>query len=104
MPPTLTAMVPLFGLHRGEQEALALCIEAPHSLLLTDDAAARTAASNLAVTAHGSVGLIVRGVRRHLLTPQQGLDLLAGIPERSSLHMRPLLLANVIEKVSQEWD
>jgi len=104
LPPTLMATASLFGLHRGEQEALALCAEAPGSILLTDDAAARMAAGSLSVTAHGSIGLIVRGVRRQILTPQQGLNRLTAIPERSSLHVRPALLADVIRMVRQQWD
>ena len=35
--PLVTALTPLYTLHRGEQEALQLCMECPESLLLTDD-------------------------------------------------------------------
>jgi predicted nucleic acid-binding protein len=103
MSPRITAIVPLFGLHRGEREALALCLEHPQSLLLTDDAAARLAATSLNLTAHGTVGLVIRAVRRGLRTPGQGLQLLQDIPQKSSLHIRPSLLARIILQVKQEW-
>ena len=99
----VAAVSPLFGLHHGEQEVLTLCIQTRDSLFLTDDAAARMAADSLKVPARGTIGLIIRGVRRHLRTPQEGLNLLGDIPNRSSLHIRPALLERILRQVGQEW-
>lgn len=101
--PRVQSLTPVFGLHHGEREALSLCLAYPAAVLLTDDAAARLAASSLSVVAHGTLGLILRSVRRRLRTTEQALQLLADIPRRSTLHIRPALLAQVISHAEQEW-
>ncbi|CAK0763934.1 DNA-binding protein [Gammaproteobacteria bacterium] len=103
LPSEVIALSPLFGLHLGEQEALALCIENPNCLLLTDDSAARLAAENLKVSAHGTIGLLIRAIRLHLYSVQEGLKLLTEIPVRSTLHIRSDLLARIIRQVVQEF-
>lgn len=101
--PRVSAVTPLFGLHHGEREALALCLARPGARLLTDDAAARLAAETLDVMAHGTLGLILRSVRRRLRSPEQGLQLLADVPGRSTLHIRPALLSQIIQQAASEW-
>ena len=68
-----------------------------------DALSSRVAADSLKVPARGTIGLIIRGVRRHLRTPQEGLNLLGDIPNRSSLHIRPALLERILRQVGQEW-
>jgi len=97
------ALVPIYTLHRGEREALMLCVQCSESTLLTDDTAARLAAQSLAVSAHGTLGLLIRAVRRGLRAPEEVLELLAAIPVRSTLHVRPALLENVIAEVRKTW-
>ena len=97
------ALTPLYTLHRGEREALMLCVQFEQSLLLTDDTAARLAAKNLTVAAHGTLGLIVRSVRRGLRTADEALALLAAIPSQSTLHVRPALLVEVMQQVKAAW-
>jgi len=61
----LDALAALFALHPGEREALSLTTEIGGSaLLLTDDTAARLAAKALGIGVHGSIGVIVRAIRR----------------------------------------
>lgn len=95
------AMTTLFTLHAGEREALCLCLEFSGALLLTDDTAARLAAKTLAVEAHGTLGLLVRAIRRRQLSKAHVLELLSQIPERSTLHIRPTLLAEIIRQVAE---
>lgn len=99
----LQSLTPVFGLHQGEREALSLCLAHPGAMLLTDDAAARLAADSLSVMAHGTLGLILRSVRRQLRTAEQALQLLAEIPTRSTLHIRPALLQQTIRRAEAEW-
>lgn len=73
----------------------------PDTLLLTDDSAARLAAQALAVPAHGTLGILVRAIRRHQLTRSTVLDLLRKIPSRSSLHIRPDLLVEIIRQIAE---
>jgi predicted nucleic acid-binding protein len=97
--PLVNALAPLYTLHAGEQEALHLCLEFSDSLLLTDDTAARLAAKSLGVSSHGTLGLLVRAIRRQSRSKCEVLDLLRAIPARTSLHIRPSLLAEVIKDV-----
>ncbi|MBE0436724.1 MAG: DNA-binding protein [Methylomicrobium sp.] len=97
--PLVTALTPLYTLHSGEQEALHLCVEFGDSLLLTDDTAARLAAKGLGIAAHGTLGLLVRAIRRQSRSKTEVLDLLREIPTQTTLHIRPSLLAEVIAQV-----
>jgi predicted nucleic acid-binding protein len=95
------ALTSMFTLHLGEKEALICCLAHPDSLLLTDDTAARMAAKNLGLKAHGTVGLLIRALRCQLRTKAEVLQLLAEIPQRSTLHIRPAFLATVIRQVDE---
>jgi len=97
--PLVTALTPLYTLHSGEQEALHLCVEFGDSLLLTDDTAARLAAKSLGITAHGTLGLLVRAIRQQSRSKTQVLALLHAIPTQTTLHIRPSLLTEVIAHV-----
>lgn len=95
------ALTALYTLHAGEHEALCLCLEFPGTLLLTDDTAARLAAKTLAVEAHGTLGLLVRAIRRRQLSKTHVLELLSQVPKRSTLHIRPTLLEEIIRQVDE---
>lgn len=95
------ALTTLYTLHAGEREALSLCLEFVDALLLSDDTAARLAAQSLAIQTRGTLGLLVRAMRRRQLSKAQVLTLLQQVPERSSLHIRPGLLADVIGQVAE---
>jgi predicted nucleic acid-binding protein len=97
------ALALLYTLHRGEREALALCLEHQPALLLTDDTAARLAAKALQVVAHGTIGLLIRAVRKKHRSPEAIVELLAAIPHRSTLHVRPSLLNEVIDQAKRAW-
>jgi len=93
------ALTPLYSLHAGEQEALHLCVEFGECLLLTDDTAARLAAKSLNIDAHGTLGVLIRAVRRQCRTKAEVLALLNAIPKKTTLHVRPALLREVISNV-----
>jgi hypothetical protein len=42
-------------------------------------------------------------VRRDLRSTEQALKLLADIPQRSSLHIRPKLLEQTVRRAEAEW-
>jgi predicted nucleic acid-binding protein len=94
------ALSALYTLHAGEREALNMCLEFSGALLLTDDTAARLAAKALDIEARGTVGLLVRAIRLQQLTKEAVIGLLSDIPQRSSLHIRPGFLAEIIQQVS----
>jgi predicted nucleic acid-binding protein len=83
---------------------LALCLERSIGTLLTDGTAARLAATSLNLTTHGTLGLLIRSVRRGLRSPTEVLALLNSIAMHSTLHIRPSLLDDVIRQVQREWN
>ena len=98
--PQLTALGSSLTLHTGEREVLSLALSlAPEGIVLTDDTAARLAAISLRLRVHGTVGILLRAVRRKQLTIEEALVCLESIPTRSTLFIRSSLLAEVIELV-----
>lgn len=92
------------SLGSGEQAALSLMQNHPQALFLTDDAAARLAGVTLGYQVHGSIGILLRAIRRQQLTQRQVVDILRGLPERSTLYIRPSLLQEIINRLaSQDW-
>lgn len=101
--PQVNVVAALYTLHSGEREALALCLQHDIVMMLTDDTAARLAAKNLNITTHGTLGLLIRAVSKQTRSPAEVVALLAAIPQKSTLHIRPSLLEDVITQVKVEW-
>lgn len=95
----IDALAALFTLHRGETEALSLASEIGGALLLTDDTAARLAARALGIAVHGSLGVLVRAIRRRQKTKAEVVALLRDVPKKTSLFIRPSLLDEIIGEV-----
>lgn len=99
LPPTpsarINAITAIYTLHNGEREALTLCLDRSVEMLLTDDTAARLAAKSLNISAHGTLGLLLRAVRQRLRTSSEVLALLAAIPVKQrpifSTNQRPIV-------------
>lgn len=102
-PADMYAFAALYTLHSGERAALALCLDRSIGTLLTDDTAARLAAASLNLATHGTLGLLIRAVRSGLRSSTEVIALLEAIPSRSTLHIRPSLLDDVIRQVRREW-
>ena len=101
-PPELEAVAQLLNLHTGEWEALRVAMEHPQALLLTDDTAARLAANSLGIRPRGTLGLLVRAIRRGQRSKTEVLALLRSLPARSTLHLKQSLLDAVIDQVEFE--
>jgi predicted nucleic acid-binding protein len=95
----LVALRRLLILHAGEIQALQLVQELNADLLLSDDTAARLAAKTLRVSAHGTLGILVRSIRRKQRTSQEILSVLSTLPTRSTLHIKRQLLLEIIRQV-----
>jgi predicted nucleic acid-binding protein len=98
-PPALEAMAQVLTLHTGEWEALCVALEQGPALLLTDDTAARLAAGNLGIPTHGTIGILVRAIRRQQRTKPEILTVLRALPAQSTLHLKRSLLEDVIREV-----
>jgi predicted nucleic acid-binding protein len=99
----LRTMCRIFSLDAGETEALAIIEKNPDAMFLTDDACARLVADRMGFEVHGTIGIIVRAIRREFMQPEQVLQILAEVTSKSSLHIRPSLLERIIGKVKEEF-
>ena len=97
--PELIAAHRLLVLHAGEAQALQLAQELRADLFLTDDTAARLAARMFKVSAHGTLGILLRAIRRQQRTRVEILEVLDALPNRSTLHVKRELLDEVIRLV-----
>jgi len=95
-------LVRALALDLGEQAALSLMERYPKAILLTDDSAARLAAESLGYKAHGSIGILLRAIRRQQRTRREVLVVLQNLPAQSSLHIRLDLLQRIITRVENE--
>jgi predicted nucleic acid-binding protein len=71
------------------------------AIFLTDDAAARLAAVTLGYQVHGSIGILIRAIRRNQLSKDEVLAILKALPNKSTLYVRPSLLENIIEQIEK---
>jgi predicted nucleic acid-binding protein len=97
----LNSLHRLLALHAGEVQALQLAQELGADLLLTDDTAARLAAKTLPVSTHGTLGILLRAIRRRQRTPEEILNVLHALPVRSTLHVKRELLNEIIRQVEE---
>lgn len=74
----------------------------PQAIFLTDDAAARLAATTLGYRVHGTIGILLRAIRRQQRTRAEILLVLQSLPQRSTLHLRADLLKEIINQLSTE--
>lgn len=99
VPAVLSSIARIFTLHAGEWEALRIALEFPSGIFLTDDTAARLAAGNLGIKVHGTIGILIRSIRRKQRTSEAILETLRKIPEVSTLHLKSSLLDAIILQV-----
>jgi predicted nucleic acid-binding protein len=53
---------------------------------------------------HGTIGVLVRAIRRDIMKPEEVIGTLKRIPLKSTLHIKASLLKEVISSVKQEFD
>lgn len=101
--PQLSVLSKALSLDKGELESLILMQENPEAIFLTDDGAARLASEGLGYKVHGTIGIILRSIRKKVRTPREVVELLNKIPKKTTLFLRPALLEDVIQKVKDEY-
>lgn len=101
-PPALGSLALVLSLHTGEWEALRVALEHRPGMLLTDDTAARLAAGNLGIVTHGTIGILVRAIRRKQRSKSAILAVLRALPAQSTLHLKRSLLNSVIQEVQSQ--
>lgn len=101
---TIQTICRVFSLDAGETEALALMQNNPQAIFLTDDAAARLVAEQMRFKVHGTIGIIIRSVRRGQNEPEEVLKILSNLPRKSTLRIKATLLNKIIIKIKNEFD
>lgn len=96
------SLIKSLSLDYGEQAALSLMELNPNAIFLTDDAAARLAAVSLGYQVHGSIGILIRAIRREQKSKDEVLTILRDIHTRSTLFVRTDLLNEIISQVEIE--
>ncbi len=86
-------------LHHGEQACLRLCRHLGITTLLTDDLAAREAATRLSVAPVGSLGVIVRAYRVSRISLEEAERLLRRLHAATSLFVTPAIVELAIERL-----
>jgi predicted nucleic acid-binding protein len=100
----LLTLCKVFSLDAGEIEALALMEQRPQAIFLTDDAAARLVAIQMGFNVHGTIGILVRSIRRGQKSPKEVLDILKDIPLQTTLYIRHSLLQEIQLKIKSEFN
>lgn len=100
----LNTLCRVFSLHWGEVSALGIMEKNPEALFLTDDCAARLVAGKMGYNVHGTIGILLRAIRRELLKPSEVLNLLSELPQRGSLYIRTSLLNEIIERLKNRFN
>jgi predicted nucleic acid-binding protein len=99
----LAALCQAFSLDAGEGACLALLRARGGTMFLTDDAAARLVAVEMGIEVHGTIGVLVRSVRRGKRTAEGILQLLDELPNRSTLFIENTLLEDIKGNLRKEW-
>ena len=99
---TFQALVRMFSLDLGEQAALSLMQQYPQAIFLTDDAAARLAANTLGLRVHGTIGILLRAIRRQQLARSEVLEILQNLTSQSTLHIKASLLQEIMDRLKEE--
>jgi len=98
----LLSLCRIFSLDAGEIQALALMERTPKYVFLTDDAAARLVAEQMKFKVHGTIGVLIRSIRREARKPDEIINILHRIPQSSTLHIKPSLLNEIIQIIKNE--
>ncbi|MPY89551.1 MAG: hypothetical protein GEU99_16695 [Luteitalea sp.] len=83
----------------GEVAALALWEDHRDAVLLCDDLAARRYAESLGCPIAGTLGLLLWATRSGRLDRERGRQLIAALPSRTTLYIRPSLVAEALRSL-----
>ncbi|MBK7058364.1 MAG: DNA-binding protein [Leptospiraceae bacterium] len=91
----------LYDLHKGEAAAIFLSLELKNSILFTDDGAARLYAKSKNIAVHGTIGILLRAVRKNIRSPDNIIEILKNIKTNSTLHISGTLIEEAILAIRQ---
>jgi predicted nucleic acid-binding protein len=100
----LLTLCQIFSLDAGEIEALAYMEKNPQAIFLTDDASARMVAEQMGFKVHGTMGILIRAIRRGQMEAEEVLRILEEVPSQTTLYIKPSLLDEIILKIKKEFN
>ena len=100
----LSTLAKAFCLHEGEISALSFARTKNNVLFLTDDAAARLAATQMNLQVHGTLGILLRSIRCGLRSANEIKSCLKSIPYSSTLYIRRELINRAIKELEKYYD
>ena len=100
----LLAMCRIFALDRGEIESLIIMEHHPDALFLTDDASARMVAERMGHRVHGTIGIIIRAIRREQKSAEEVMSIMSTIRSKSTLFVKPSLLREITVQIKKEFN
>lgn len=100
----LLTLCRIYSLDAGEIEALAYMEKNPQAIFLTDDASAGMVAEQMGFKVHGTIGILVRSIRRGQMEVEEVLRILKEVPSQTTLYIKPSLLDDIILKIKKEFN
>jgi len=100
----LLTVCKIFSRDAGEIEALVLMEQTPQAMFITDDAAARLVAEQMGFNVHGTIGILIRSIRRGQMSPKEVLEILKDIPLKTTLYIKHSLLEEIQLKIMKEFN
>jgi predicted nucleic acid-binding protein len=76
----------------------------PQAIFLTDDASARMVAEQMGFRVHGTIGVLVRSIRRGQMEPGEVLHILEEAPSKTTLYIKYSLLDEIVLKIRKEFN
>ena len=101
---SLLTICEVFSLDEGEIEALAVMKKNPRAMFLADDASARLVAEQMGFRVHGTIGILLRSLRRGQRKPEEVQRILAEIPLKSTLYIKHSLLKEIGFMIKNEFN
>lgn len=78
--------------------------QTPQAMFITDDAAARLVAEQMGFNVHGTIGIVIRSIRRGQMSPNEVLEILKDIPLNTTLYIKHSLLEEIQLKIMKEFN
>ena len=90
-----------FSLDSGESHAISLTLQEKSNFFFTDDLDARSAAQDLNIRAHGTIGVIARAFREKIIEKELAINKFKELYEKSSLFITRDLVEEAINEIEK---
>ena len=92
-------LIKRYQLDLGEAQAIALTIQEKTDCFFTDDLDARTVAHSFSIQVHGTLGLITRALREHVITKDEAKRAIQDLHKQSTLFLTSDLVTWALQEI-----